>query len=373
VTPAALERLSPEWDALADRLGAVPFLRPGWVAAWWEAFGQGVLEPQTIRTDGRLTALVALYRPAWRAPAFKTEPFPLTARRRTLRATVNWHTPKAGFVAEDASAAGALARALVSRGEQLVSLAFFGPSETGLLEFRTAAESAGYRLLLSTLPPSPYVDVVGEWREYQAGLDGDLLRDLRRRRRRLEDQGDVTFEVADGRERLEALLAEGLTVETSGWKAARGSAISSRDETTRFYTEAARWAAERGWLRLSFLRIDGRAVAFQYGIEDGGVYYFLKGGYDPAFHRFAPGKLLVQAMLNRAFDGGLARFDFLGGDEPWKLEWTATCRERVIVHAFAPSLAGSLERVAITYGRPIRARARRRLRDLRARARARRR
>ena len=78
-------------------------------------------------------------------------------------------------------------------------------------------------------------------------------------------------------------------------------------------------------------------------------------------------------MLHRAFDAGLARFDFLGGDEPWKLEWTATCRQRVIVHAFAPSLAGSLERVAITYGRPIRARARRQVRELRARVPARRR
>jgi len=276
-------------------------------------------------------------------------------------------------VAEDASAAGELARALVSRGEQVVSLAFFGPGDTGLDQFRTAADSAGYRLLLSTLPPSPYVDIAGDWGGYEDRLDGALLRDLRRRRRRLEDEGDVTFEVADGRERLGGLLAEGLAVETSGWKAARRSAISSRDETTRFYTEAAHWAAARGWLRLSFLRIDGRAIAFQYGVEEGGVYYFLKGGYDPAFHRFAPGKLLVQAMLHRAFDAGLARFDFLGGDEPWKLEWTATCRQRVIVHAFAPSLAGSLERVAITYGRPIRARARRQVRELRARVPARRR
>ena len=365
MTVEAIDRLAQEWDELADRRQTVPFLRPGWIAAWWRAFGTGTLEIETVRESGRLIGVLPLYRPARRAPAFKTEPLPLTARSRTLRATVNWHTPKSGFVAEESAAAEELARTLIARGEQVVSLAFFGPGEVGRDEFRTAAERAGYRLVAAGLPPSPYVDVLGDWSDYERRLDGALLRDLRRRRRRLDEEGVVSFEVADGREDLDDLLAEGVAVEASGWKAARGSAIASREETSRFYAETARWAAARGWLRLGFLRIDGRAAAFQYGIEENGVYYFLKGGYDPAFHRFAPGKLLVQAMLLRAFDAGLVRYDFLGGNEPWKLEWTATCRDRLLLHAFAPSLAGSLERIALSYGRPIRARARRRLRGLR--------
>jgi CelD/BcsL family acetyltransferase involved in cellulose biosynthesis len=30
-----IERCREAWDALADRAGAAPFLRPGWIAAWW--------------------------------------------------------------------------------------------------------------------------------------------------------------------------------------------------------------------------------------------------------------------------------------------------------------------------------------------------
>ena len=34
-------RLAEEWDSLADRVGAPPWARPGWVEAWWNAFGSG--------------------------------------------------------------------------------------------------------------------------------------------------------------------------------------------------------------------------------------------------------------------------------------------------------------------------------------------
>ena len=107
------------------------------------------------------------------------------------------------------------------------------------------------------------------------------------------------------------------------------------------------WASENGWLRLSFLRVGEQAVAFQYGFEAGGTYYFLKGGYDPEYRRFAPGKLLLRALLERAFATGLRSFDFLGADDPFKLEWSATAYDLKLVQAFSRSPLGAAEWVAL--------------------------
>jgi hypothetical protein len=334
------------------------------VAAWWRRFGTGELEIFTARREGRLAGVLPLHRPALRAPAFKTEPFPLSARAGTHRSTANWHVPKVELLAEDPEVAGELAHAVFSRRAPLVSLAFFSPAKVGYEECRSAAASAGYRTLEQLLPPSPYVEVDGEWESFERSLDSKARSDLRRRRRRLEEAGAVSVEVVDGSERLDELLAEGFDLERSGWKAAQGSAIASRPETAGFYTDVADWAAGRGILRLSFLRCDGRPVAFQFALEDGGVYYFLKGGYDPAYDRFSPARLLVNAMLARAFSTGLARFDFLGGNEPWKDEWKPALQPRVILHAFAPGLRGSFERLVVTHGRPARSAARRRIRRM---------
>jgi CelD/BcsL family acetyltransferase involved in cellulose biosynthesis len=147
-------------------------------------------------------------------------------------------------------------------------------------------------------------------------------------------------------------------VEGSGWKTAQGTAIVSRPETTLFYRLVARWAAERGSLRLAFLRLDGRPVAFHFTIEEGGSAYQLKGGYDPEFREFAPAQLLVQEMIRWAFARGLDTYEFLGADEAFKLDWTASLRERIALHAFPHSAAGAVAWTAQSYGRPLSKRAR---------------
>jgi CelD/BcsL family acetyltransferase involved in cellulose biosynthesis len=317
------DRIADEWDELAGRARAVPFVRPGWIAAWWDEFGDGALEILTLRRGGRLAGVL-----------------PLCGDQTSLRSPTNDQTPEFGFVAEDAAAADELAAAALDSAGRRLTLSFVDASGWELAALRDRAEARGYRVLARPVVRPPYLVVEGDWEAFENRLAGRLLRDLRRRRRRLEDEGVLTFEVSDGTTGLEDLLEDGFRVETSGWKAAQQTAIVSRPETRRFFTEVARWAAGRGWLRLAFLRLDGRALAFQFGLEEGGAYYFLKGGYETEFHRFAPGKLLVQEMLERAFSSDLERFEFLGQPESWKLEWTDDVRVLVVVDAFAPSLPG---------------------------------
>lgn len=336
----SIERLAAEWDALADRAGAPPFLRPGWVAAWWRAFGKGTLEILTVRQRGRVVGVLPLYR-----------------RRGALRSTSNWHTPIFGSVTDHSDAGQELARALFSRGRRRASVAFVDLHGPDLDACRSAAEAAHYRVLVRTLQRSPYVEIDRDWETYQAGLSRNLRSSLSRGLRRLEEEGRVALEVADRSERLDELLAEGFRLEASGWKGSGGTAIASRPETRSFYGDVARWAARRGWLRLVFLRVDGRAVAFQYALEEGGVYYPLKGGYDPAFRRVSPMNLIIHMTLARAFSTGLARYELLGGAEPWKLRWTSSCRDSVLFHAFAPTVPGLLDWGSLAYGRPIAKRA----------------
>jgi CelD/BcsL family acetyltransferase involved in cellulose biosynthesis len=334
--PDRIETIAAEWDSLADRLDAPPFLRPGWADAWWRAFGAGTLEVVAVRRAGRLAAVV-----------------PLQRRGGVLTSLSNWHTPQFGAVGEDQLALRELAAALFSSGARRTTLAFLDPGGTDTQAWLAAAHTHRRRLLVRTLERPPYLDLDGNWEDYEAQRPGKLRRDLDRRLRLLEQEGSVSVDVSDGSERLDELLAEGFRVEGSGWKSERGTAIESRPETRSFYTEVARSAASAGWLRLAFLRLDSRPVAFQYGLESGGCYYFLKGGFDSAYLRFAPGKLLLRAMLERSFASGLSRFDFGGGDEAFKSEWTDASRELIRLDALASSAPGLAEWAAFAYARPL--------------------
>jgi CelD/BcsL family acetyltransferase involved in cellulose biosynthesis len=333
----AIAPIAAEWDALARQVGASPFLWPGWFEAWLAAFAGG---PPLVLT-------------AWRERLAGV----LIVRRRAgaLLSPTNAHTPAFGMVADDPAVARALAHALFASGARTIALDHFAGDDPVLAEVADAAAGAGHAFVQRTLQRSPYATLhPGD--DVDARIGEKRARNLRRFERRLRALGRVELEVADGRRQLHALLAEGFRLESSGWKAARGTAIASSPATRRFYSEVASWAAAAGILRLAFLRVDGRGVAFHFALEDASAYYLLKCGYEPEAGHCAPGRLLARAMFARALAGGLERFELLGGDDPWKREWAREHRTSVRVRAFRPTLLGKLDRAAQTtllYGRPL--------------------
>ena len=338
-THNAVDPVAREWEELADRTQAPPWVRPKWLSAWFDAFGQGALEIVALRRNGRLAAVL-----------------PLVRRRGAVASPTNWHSPDFRLVAEDADAKRALVEAVVSAGRRRVTLGFVDQFDAGL--FRHASERRGYRLVERTLEKSPYLSIEGDHEAYERSLDRRVVSEARRRRRRLAEQGELTFQVEDGRQRLDQLLEEGFRVEASGWKGEAGTAIASREETRRFYTEVARFCAKADWLRLAFLRLDGWPIAFKFLVVHGRVFSQLKSGFDEEYRKFAPGILLLRDAIAQAFENGATTYEFLGADDPFKVEWASGRHERKVVQAFAPSLMGIVDRAAFTYARPVAKRAR---------------
>jgi CelD/BcsL family acetyltransferase involved in cellulose biosynthesis len=329
------ETLSGPWDALADRLSVSPFVRPGWILAWSKAFARGRLGALTATRDGELVGLL-----------------PFIEHRGVLSAPANWHTPVFSFLAADREVSAALATRFVSMARVRADLSFLDRGDTNLAECRVAAERAGRPAVVRAVIHSPYVAVAEmDWQSYRESLDRKARKDVERRRRRLDEHGSVSVEFVDGRTGLQRLLEEGFELEGSGWKHQRGSAITSDARTHRFYTEIARWASARGWLLLAFLRLDDKAIAFDLCLESGGASYVLKGGFDPAFRRFAPGMVLTYEALRRSFEQRLASYELLGTDAPYKLVWTRTVRERLRFQAFSRSPSGRANHLAWTHGR----------------------
>jgi CelD/BcsL family acetyltransferase involved in cellulose biosynthesis len=345
-TVDAVGPIAAEWDALADRLRAGPFVRPGWIAAWSRAFAADTPRLLVARTP-ELTGLA-----------------PILAGNGRWRSPTNEHSPAFAFLAEGRVVADALATALFRTRPRGLALGALEDASPTTESVRAAAAAAGYRLLASDQARAPWLAVDGDWERYERRVRAKRLGEIRRCRRALAREGPVTCQVVT--EADPALLAEGFHLEGSSWKAAQQTAILSRPETHRFYTEIAAWTAARGALRLFFLRVGGRAVAFRMGIEEQGVLYGLKGGYDRAYARFAPGHLILQDFLHYAFTARLDRVELLGDADPYKLDWTQDTRSRVGLCAFPPDAAGTARWAAARAWRAARPVAKRlygRLRD----------
>lgn len=337
---AAVAPLEGDWDALAERVGAPPFLRAGWIAAWWEAFGAGELEVLAVRRDGRLTGVL-----------------PLGRRRGVVQSPANWHTPVFGMLADSEADAAALSAGLLARPARRYDLSFLDPDLRGLSEVRAAAREAGCRIIERPVARSPYVDAEAGWDAYRATLSAKRRKEVERVRRRLAEEGRLEFVFEEDATHLE----DGLRIEGSGWKLERGTAIASDPAVHRFYTTVAEWAARHDWLRLAFLRLDGEPIAFDFCLHAGGAAYVMKGGYDERYRRFGPGMLLTYEEIAHAFEAGMRAYEFCGADEAYKTAWTRTVRERVRLQAFPRTPAGWADHLAWTHGRPLALRLRQRV------------
>lgn len=325
-----------EWEGLAERVAANPFLYPGFVLAWHHAFGHGVLSLVTIRRGGELVAAL-----------------PMVRRRGMLVYPANWHTPRGGVLAVDLAAASSLARHVSRLRVRRISLAFVDAEDEGTAALSAEVGRAGYRILQRTLTRSPYLELRGDWAEYEAGIKSSVRSNLRRLRRRLDERGAVTMDEVRGGERLEQALAEVMRVEGLSWKRGSGTAIDSQQHTRDFYEHVARWASAHGWLRIDMLCLDGNPIAVSLGIEANGVFFGVKMGYDPAYSRMAPGMLMVNDLVRRAFENGLSRFEMLGSDDAYKRTWCPDTHEGIGLQAFAPSIVGRFDRFAFAHGRPL--------------------
>ena len=330
------DAIGDDWEALAGRVAAPPFLRPGWFRAWWTAFGHGSLEIVALRRDGRLAAVL-----------------PLCRRLGVLRSLTNWHQPEFGIVAEDAEARTELAIEVVARARSTIVIGLLDGDGPDCRALRAAARIGRARLYARVQQRSPYLDIAGDWESFLRGIDGSARADMRRRRRRLAERGDVTTRIEDRWERLDPPLTDVFALEGSGWKAEAGTAIASDPATAAFYTEIAHWAAERGWLRLGFLDFDGHPVAAELMLVHAGVMYGLKGGYDTGFRAYGPGRLLRADVLEHCFERGLRRLDFLGEESRSKRIWTDTARDLTALELFPRSTAGAFGAASYRYGRPM--------------------
>jgi CelD/BcsL family acetyltransferase involved in cellulose biosynthesis len=169
-----------------------------------------------------------------------------------------------------------------------------------------ATDGAAYAALKQALAERGLrADILRSYR--RAGLDATLdadaalrealgakkLKELRRQRHRLEDDGALAFSVAITPDDVAASLEKFLALEARGWKGARGTALARDEGNAKFIRMAApALAAQRGFEIVSLSR-NGEALACGLVLRDRHTAYFFKIAIDERLARCSPGVQLT--------------------------------------------------------------------------------
>lgn len=205
-----------------------------------------------------------------------------------------------------------------------------------------ALKTHGIRFSLEEKKQPPYLEIQGSWEDYFKTRKGHFRRNLRRRMRNAQKEfGPVTYRVFDGSDsELEEWIDEGFTLEASGWKGKRGSAILNSEQVKQFYFDIAKHFNARKMLHVGSVFFGDRMVAFNFSLVYDGVFYLLKIAYDESFARYSPGQIMMYHVLQSVFAQGLKGFDFLGPNMPWKREWTDKSHDHYTFLVYGPTWKG---------------------------------
>ncbi|WP_269931157.1 GNAT family N-acetyltransferase [Aminobacter sp. HY435] len=149
----------------------------------------------------------------------------------------------------------------------------------------------------------PFLESNLEGDEYlKASLGNRHYKEFRRLGRRLADQGLVEHRVARSEDEVRQGLEQFLTLEASGWKGRKRTAMATDRYRAAFAREAVHRMSEHDLCRIHSLTLDGRTIASLVVFIEAGVAYTWKIAYDETMATFSPGVLLMMGVTSQHLD-----------------------------------------------------------------------
>jgi CelD/BcsL family acetyltransferase involved in cellulose biosynthesis len=238
-----------------------------------------------------------------------------------------------------ASAATGIVKALDRIQWDVLRLESLADDAPGAQRLASALAEHGCRVEWTPGEVCPYIDLPSSWDSYLASLSPTRRQTIRRKERAFFREHTPTL-VDYATDRLE-----------DGWSHLLRLHHQHRQRDSAFGPEPAELQrafagalAARGHVWLTTLDVAGTPVAAWYGFAAADTMCFYQCGRDPAWEHASVGQVLMGIMIRRAIEQGFRRFDFLRGDEPYKMTWTSALRcDRVLV-AYRRGLRGTLAR-----------------------------
>lgn len=198
------------------------------------------------------------------------------------------------------------------------------------------------------------ISLDGDFASYWAQRSKQLQKNMRRYERRVEtDLISPRFSCLSSPSDMEAAVARYATLESKGWKGELGTAVGIDNTQGMFYSDVMRRFAESGNAVVYELWLGEQLAASRLVISSAEMLVILKTTYDETMDKYAPGRLLLREVIQRAFISHPGKvIEFYTDANADQLAWATA--QRWIRHINFPSsaIAASFYQVA-RFGRRL--------------------
>jgi len=123
---------------------------------------------------------------------------------------------------------------------------------------------------------------------------------FRRNLRLLDQKGAAVFSATVGSDDMDEVVTEFCRAHVTRFIADGRLSNMVQPERRVFLHELAQQLSKRGWLSLNRLLVGDRCVAWNYGFQFGGSWFWYQPTFDPAYERYSPGLCLLGKVIEAA-------------------------------------------------------------------------
>ena len=354
-----------EWNALLESSASdCVFLTHEWLSTWWKHLAQGRLRVLTALDRGNLIGIL----PVAERPAQVTKMMPRVLQFLGSGAIGSDYLDIIAMKGREDEVVAAFADHLHSRGLMLQFSQLRGENSLASV-LANHLEQRAWTVAKTKLNVCPYIDLRGHtWDSYLTTLGPNIRKNINRYLRNLPKTFDVRVDCVQTPAEARRALDVTIELHKKRWDTTGFSEAFNSASVISFHQEFAQLAAQRGWLRLLNVWLDGTAAASLYGLRYGPTFYFYQSGFDPVYSKHSVGVATMGLAIKTAIEEGASEYDFLHGNEEYKFHWAQKVRDLNRLELHPPQAIAWIYKQAIIMNRAARQMARRVLNRARANA-----
>lgn len=342
LTADDMAAVADDWNRLA---GDIPFRTWHWLATWWTFYERRNTQLCVLAVESETGELVGL------APWFIES----TAFRGRVIQFLGSGEVCTDYVSLLASPGGEdeVARAICDWlcGEGRASwdaIKLSGPETNDPAIAALTRQFASRRHTIRQQPGMNCwsVELAPTWDAFLESVHSSRRAKIRQSLRKYIDNGKVVSHVLHDPSELDQRFETLIDLHQRRQRSLGRPGCFSSQRFTAFHREISRRFLALGKLRLLWIEMDGRTIAASYSIVGGQTVFYYQTGVDPESMKVAPGWLGMIGSLRSAIESGCTRFDFLRGDESYKISWDAQSRPTTETQIVARTTGANLRDAA---------------------------
>jgi len=204
---------------------------------------------------------------------------------------------------------------LKQRGITHLDLRSLRPDSTVLTDLVAVAEGRQYEVLCQPEDVSVELDLPATWEEYLAALTAKQRHEVKRKIRRLDEAGEVSYRSVKGGAATDDALEIFLSMFAES-RSDKAEFLTERRESFFRSMVGAMCSAEL--LKLGILELDALPVAIIMCFDYNDSTYLYNSGYEPKYGSLSVGLLSKALCIQESIREGKKTFDFLKGEETYK-------------------------------------------------------